>query len=258
MILIYSCVFIKSSYIQLFHLLLKTLKEYGKPDNNVHFLVLCDASFQNQIESLFKTYDITGFTWVQNVHSVFHAAYSRLFIFHYENINLYDRIIYLDCDILITNTLQPLIDIPLEKKLYAVKEGNTNHGFHGAQFFKNNPKIPAFSSGAMLFLNCSEVKSLFHNIYTHIQEHLQKKLPIPYCLEQPFIIYHAITANCYDNTTCIPYIINNPGENFKGHIISHFSGVPGSFIRKNRKMHNYLNYFRKLSDDEKQSTLETT
>ena len=75
---------------------------------------------------------------------------------------LNSKLLYLDCDILVTGKIENILNFELENKLYALQEGNTNHVFWGKDFFeKKNPHIDAFSSGIMLFNNHVEIKTLF-------------------------------------------------------------------------------------------------
>ena len=43
--------------------------------------------------------------------------------------NLYNKILYLDCDILVTNSLNEILDFQLENKLYVLQE-LCNRNFH--------------------------------------------------------------------------------------------------------------------------------
>ena len=66
--------------------------------------------------------DISEKIWCINLKTIFEAGYSRLKIFDYPCINLYNKILYLDCDILVTNSINNILDFQLENKLYALKE----------------------------------------------------------------------------------------------------------------------------------------
>ena len=37
----------------------------------------------------------------------------------------------------------------------------------------------------------------------HINNHITSKLPIPICIDQPFIVYHAVKNNLYDKSLII-------------------------------------------------------
>ena len=138
--IIYSCVFFNEKYINLINLLLKSYKLFGNYSANIDYLIICNPNFEKQIQAIFDYLNISGKIWCVDLKTKFEAGYSRLKIFDYPNINLYHKILYLDCDILITNSINNLLDLELENKLYTLQEGNTNHYYWGSQFFDNNPK----------------------------------------------------------------------------------------------------------------------
>tara|TARA_B100001113_G_scaffold90384_1_gene72333 strand:+ start:1456 stop:3072 length:1617 start_codon:yes stop_codon:yes gene_type:complete len=238
--IIYSCVFFNETYINLINLLLKSYKLFGNSSGDVDYLIICNPDFQKKIQAIFDNLNISGKIWCIDVRTKFKARYSRLKIFNYPNINLYSKILYLDCDILVTNSINNILDFQLENKLYALQEGNTNHEDWGSQFFDKNPNCSAFTSGILLFNNNTIIKDLFSQILLHIHNHITSNSPIPICLDQPFIIYHAVKNNLYDNQKLINIVINNP-NNFNNETISHFPGGQGNYESKIVKMTNYMN-----------------
>ena len=237
--LIYSCVFFQDKYIYLINLLLKSFIIYGK--SNTKYLIITNESFVSKIQSIFDTLNINGSIWSLNLNSKFEAGYSRLKIFDYPEINNYNKILYLDCDVLVANKVENILNLTLEDKLYGLKEGNTNHIHWGSQFFENNPNISGFTSGVLLFNNSLLMKNLFKNILTHIESYINNNLPVPECLDQPFIVYHSILNNLYNNELLINIVINNPAE-YNGETILHFPGNPGDYEDKIIKMAKYMNY----------------
>ena len=261
--IIYSCVFFNEKYINLINLLLKSYKLFGNSSDDVDYLIICNPNFQKKIQAIFDNLNISGKIWCIDLKTKFEAGYSRLKIFDYPDINLYNKILYLDCDILVTNSINNILDFQLENKLYALKEyGHRN--FH-CQLFTDEEyelldKNSAFSSGILLFNNHKVIKDLFSQILLHIHNHITSDLPIPICLDQPFIVYHAVKNNLYNNQKLINMVINNP-NNFNNETISHFPGGPGHYESKLVKMTNYMrdimfklnknNYFKIQIDDYK-------
>ena len=237
--LIYSCVFFNEKYVELLRLLLKSYKLFGSPDESVDYLVICNPSFIGNVQKVYDEVLIDGKTWGLDLTTKFEAGFSRLFIFDYPDISQYDKILYLDCDILVTNNLNGILGFELEDKLYALKEGHTNHPFWGSQFFSNSVVKEAFSSGILLFKNSENMKTLFKTILDHISHHVQNNLPIPDCLDQPFIVFHAITLDLYNNEKLIGICINN-SEKYQGETISHFPGGPGWYDNKIVRMSKFF------------------
>ena len=237
--IIYSCVFFNENYIHLINLLLKSYKLFGNSSDDIDYLIICNPNFQKKIQAIFDNLNISGKIWCIDLKTIFEAGYSRLKIFDYPDINLYNKILYLDCDILVTNSINNILDFQLENKLYALQEGNTNSGLWGSQFFDKNPNCSAFTSGILLFNNHKVIKDLFSQILLHIHNHITSDLPIPACLDQPFIVYHAVKNNLYNNQKLINIVINNP-NNFNNETISHFPGGPGHYGSKIVKMSKFL------------------
>ena len=241
--IIYSCVFFNEKYINLINLLLKSYKLFGNSSDDVDYLIICNPNFQKKIQAIFDNLNISGKIWCIDLKTKFEAGYSRLKIFDYPDINLYNKILYLDCDILVTNSINNILDFQLENKLYALKE-YCHRNFH-CQLFTDEEyelldKNSAFSSGILLFNNHKVIKDLFSQILLHIHNHITSDSPIPVCLDQPFIIYHAVKNNLYDNQKLINIVINNP-NNFNNETISHFPGGVGHYESKLVKMNNFMN-----------------
>ena len=241
--IIYSCVFFNKKYIDLINLLLKSYKLFGNFSDDVDYLIICNTDFQKEIKTIFDNLNISGKIWGIDLKTKFEAGYSRLKIFDYPDINLYNKILYLDCDILVTNSINKILDFQLENKLYAFFEYG-HRVYHCEVFtdeeFKILDRNSTFSSGVLLFNNNMIIKDLFTQILLHIHNHITSMLPIPDCLDQPFIVYHAVKNNLYDNQKLINIVINNP-NNFNNETISHFPGSPGNYESKIKKMSNFMN-----------------
>ena len=241
--LIYSCVFFNENYVELLRLLLKSYVLFGNPRKDIDYLVICNPDFKENVDKVFREIAIEGKIWDLDLKTLFEAGYSRLFIFDYPNINEYDKILYLDCDILVSNNISNLVDFELENKIYALKEGNTNHPYWGSQFFPDGHNVEAYSSGILLFNNNVIIKQLFKTILDHIHRHKEQGLPIPDCLDQPFIVYHSITQQLYNNEKLIEFCLNNPDRvGCQGETILHFPGGPGSYDSKIMRMSWFLVY----------------
>ena len=68
------------------------------------------------------------------------ASCCKINIFQYENIDIYDKILYLDTDVLINSDVNILFNLEIaSNKLYALEEGFIGHELWGGQFFNFTP-----------------------------------------------------------------------------------------------------------------------
>jgi len=241
--LIYCCISFNERYSNLLKLLAISLKSYGNIQSDTDILVLTEKSFEQRVKNIFKETQLDVIVHILQSESRTGAFCSRLFIFDYPKIHLYDKILYLDIDTLVTGDLSSIFNMEIQNKLYGLKEGKIDHSFWGSQFFdftKINRNTEAFSSAILFFNNCNEIKLLFSKILKHIQKHNDENKPMPDCLDQPFIVYHAVMNNMYNNTDLIGKATNDPNTR-KNEVISHFSGDIGKYECKIGKMQKYLN-----------------
>jgi lipopolysaccharide biosynthesis glycosyltransferase len=251
--LIYTGVFIKEEYIELLYLWMKSLCLYGNLDRNTtevliytsekFVLPICDRLKDlehYQIPILFHTFGEGHMTCIMQ------ACSCRFQIFNNGFIQNYEKLLYLDTDILFNGDVNRLFNIPLDdNKIYATKSGYIGHIYWGANhidFEKFDKTTPGFCSGAMLFKNSWQMRKLFDDTndliwYTlNTNQHI-----ITNCYDQPFINTVAITQNKYDNEVLNDYIINNPGTTFDNSIVVyHLLGGLGDGITKLEKMNEYM------------------
>ncbi len=240
--LVYSCVFFNRNYLNLVDLLLQSYVKFVSQNDPIKYVILTSEAFKKDIEDMFIKYNINGDIMIYDFNSVFESSCARVYIFDYPDIMSYDKIMYLDTDVLVTNNLNKIFNLELKDKLYAVQEGTTADVLWGAQFFNNGLNIPAFNAGVLLFPNSEPIRNLITKIRTHIEDHKKEGKPIPICLDQPFIVYHAITDNMYDNQSVKDLIHINPEGN-NGQCVSHFAGGPGHYEPKIVKMEQYIRGF---------------
>jgi len=237
--LIYACVFLQESYINLLKLLIKSIairSNFNK--QNTDILIVTSESFKPIIQKELSIFDLPIYYYILNVNTLFEAGCARLNIFNYENINKYDKILYLDTDILINNNINILLDHDISNdKIYALEEGTIKHQYWGGLLFdfsKYNNNQSAFTTAILFFKNSESMRSLFDKINIHIKNY--KFNQIPACLEQGFVVYNAITENKFDNQLLNLYAENNPIHINNNKIIYHFGGGPGVYKSKFDKM----------------------
>lgn len=248
--LIYACIFYQESYIELLKLLLKSMDAVGKVDNaNTHFLIITSRDFQPKIDLELQYIRLHLLYFIVDLdNTLMDAACARLKIFDYPLLHLYQTILYLDTDILINGDLNRILDLNIDSdKIYALKEGTIeNHLWGGSAFFdfqngEYDPGLPAFSSGILLFKNSIIIHKLFQTIRLHIDNYLQNGGNPPVCLDQPFIIYNAITQRKYNNELLKSYVKNDPTQIDEKIVICHFPGSPGNYFDK---LSNMLSYWK--------------
>mgnify|MGYP001340103077 CR=1 FL=1 len=242
--LIYSCVFFQESYIELISILLRSFVIFGNQSEDTDYLIVCSSDFQERIANLFETLGIDGKVWCLEATTMFEAAYTRLKIFNYPQIERYQKLLYLDCDILVTDVIHKVFDLQKKDQLYVLQE--RIHRWNHCWFFTESEMRSVchddvFTSGIILFPNSQTIKKLYNHILGHIKSHIQSELPIPFCLDQPFIVYHAITQELYDNEKLATVAVNNP-SGFERKSICHFPTAPGHSQSKRHLMHHYFQH----------------
>jgi len=235
--LIYACVFRSKEYITLFEYLAKSIALYGEVPEDVDFIVITQPDFEEDILRAASGISRVS-TRLLTVDSVFESSRAKLHIFNYD-LSEYTKILYLDTDIVVNEPIGRLFSIDIDPaKLYGLQEGTISHAHWGGDtplfdLTKIDGNTSAFCAGVLLFCNSVQMKELFAEINAHINLDIyEKKIPIPGCLEQPYINYGAIMKGAYDNQLLRPYVMNNPIHIQNGISIYHFPGGPGWYWKK--------------------------
>ena len=248
--IVYFCVFYNDNYFKLLDLLLLSLKFYSiyNKDYGFELLVITNTEFKSKVTELSSKFDITLHIMCLDFTTIFQAACARLYIFDYEHIDLYEKILYLDTDITIKGDLTPIFNYTLDNVLYGLECGTIGSPNFGNQFFDFytiKSTTTGINSGTLLFNNSSIIKDLFSRIREHIDTFTLSGASIPYCMDQPFINYHAIKDNLYNNKLINPIVSlfegNDSVDNYDTSIICHFSYPIGNFGHKYKRMVDFLN-----------------
>jgi hypothetical protein len=173
------------------------------------------------------------------------ACKARLDLFNLPSTINYNKILYLDTDIIIKDNINKVFDVCEQDILYVLEEEggkiDSDTDFWGKTLFGNeinnyNDKS-AFTSGILLFNNCEKIKDLFIKINEDI-------INRPYyfcCCDQPYIVYNAFKYNLYNNKILKSLAVNNDNNIDSDKIIHHFPGGPGAYQHKINNMTNFLN-----------------
>ena len=240
---IFITVFNQEQYVDMFLLLLESISNYGNLDNNTNILIYTSTIFMNIIKDN-EYYNVNiKFEINDTYNDIDKACKARLDIFNLSSIVHYNKILYLDTDILIKGNLNSIFDICKDDILYVLEEGyiDSHTDFWGNSLFgdKVNEYIDktAFTSGILLFNNCDKIKELFNKINEDI-------INIPkffICYDQPYIVYNAFKYNLYDNKILKSFVVNNDNNIHSDKIIHHFPGGPGVYENKIKQMNGFLN-----------------
>ena len=244
--LLYFCVFYNSNYFKLLNLLLTSLKFYSNLDT-FDILILTNESMREEVNELANKLKINIKIQTFDFTTIFQAACARLFIFDYPQIDNYEKILYIDTDIIIKKDLFLLFNLPIEDLLYGIEQGAANSLNFGKQFFdlnKINPNTTGINSGTLLFKNSKTIQNLFSRIIGHINAFTDGKGIVPYTMDQPFINYHAISSKLYNNQLLNPFVSlyedTDEVNNYETSAICHFSYPIGNFNHKYDRMKNFL------------------
>ena len=238
---IYICVFAQQSYVDMFFLLLKSIFSYGNLDSNTVLLVYTSTPFMNIIKQshLFNDEKIK-FEINDDYNNIDKACKARLDLFDLPSISQYEKILYLDTDILVKDDINKVFHVCTKDILYVLKEGTITREYWGGPLFGNEVNdyedITAFTSGILLFNNCKTIKDLF----SKIKEDIVKRPRFFSCYDQPYIVYNAFKYNLYNNKLLIPLVVNNDPNIHSDKVIHHFPGGPGNYGHKMKKMMDFL------------------
>ena len=239
------CVFHNEDYIKLLDLLIFSIAHNS--DGITDVLIMTSPDFlriiQNKLHNNMYKFHIYYMT--QQFTSLFEAGCARLHIFDYEHINKYNKILYLDTDVLVRGNFNTLFNTEIaHNKIHALEEGNIGHVWWGGQFFdfSNNytPDMSGFSSGVMYFYNSQEIKHLFVVIKNHIKNYMNSGMHHPDCLDQPFIIYNSYMRGMADTQLMKQFLKNNADSISSTNMIYHFPGGVGHYQSKYHKMISFL------------------
>ena len=240
---IFICVFFQKEYVLMVELLLESLFNYGKMDNHTNLLIYTSTPFMKLImeHSFFNCLKVQ-FEINDNYQNIASACKARLDLFNLPSIKKYNKILYLDTDILVKDRINKVFDVCKEELLYVLGEGQITGYEWGDTLFgaevSNYPDKLAFSSGVLLFLNCEKIRFLFRKINEDITTRYHS------FYDQPFIVYNAFKYNLYNNTLLETVVVNNDQNIHSDKVIHHFPSGPGIHQPKIEIMTNFLNRLR--------------
>jgi len=236
---IFICVFHQDKYVDMFYLLLESILLYGNLEDTT-ILVYTSTLFMNRIKQYHLFNDKIKFEINDGYDTIEKACKARLDLFDLY-IEPYDKILYLDTDIIIKDNIHKVFDICKDDYLYVLEEGTIDsHGdcwgktLFGDEVALYDDKI-AFTSGILLFKNSDSMKDLFQNINKDMSDR-----PFLFsCHDQPYIVYNAFKYNLYKKQLS-SVAVNNDMDIYSDKVIHHFPGGPGVYQHKIDAMKIFL------------------
>ncbi len=243
---IFISVFTTVNYVKMLYMLLESLYIFGNLNDNIDILIYTTTEYMNMIKQSNLYCKNMVFEINDNYNDVDSACKARLDLFDLESVKLYEKILYLDTDILVKKYINKLFELVEKEILYVLEEGFIDHpndswGYtlFGDEVHKYEDKS-GFTSGILLFKNCETIKNLFVNIKEDI-------IRRPYnftCFDQPYFIYNAFKYGLYDNKILKSYTANHNYDGFNDIIVHHFPGAAGYPFDKLKIMDGFLYYLK--------------
>ena len=247
---IFCCVFNQEKYVDMFFLLLESILTYGNLDHNTNILVYTSTPFMIKIKQshLFNNEKIK-FEINDTYDTIRKACRSRYDLFNLPSVNNYNKILYLDTDILVKDDINKVFEVCKKEILYTVQEGSITDHHHGASLFgceiKNYKDKTAFTSGILLFNNCKNIKDLFDKTIK-IFDIQQIQLN-----DQPYLVYNAFKYNLYNNQILKNLVVCCNKDIHSNKVIHHFPGGPGVSKHKIDAMTIFLNIMKNFTINNK-------
>lgn len=203
--LVYYTLGFNEVYLKMLYLSIISLNKY----NTIDAIVICDETLLEKCQEILKQFDNVKIYSCTGCHDAMSSSMKKLEIFSYD-ITKYEKILFVDCDILIHLNLDNIFENIKQNKLYAYNE-EKRFLFHIMPFhslrdytgdelkflYDNNVKV--FNAGLFGFLNNEVMKQHFDNILNMVENFTGE-----YYYEQSFMNKYFNLKNLTDLT-----VINN-------------------------------------------------
>lgn len=233
-------------YLKMFRIFIKSLLLFSK--SNYDFLIITDEPTKKIIENYDELRHMKSlhFLVTPTDKNLYNALLRKCDIRLFNNFNNYDKIMYLDCDIIVQNDINKLFnEIKIEKnKLYAPYEGTLDGKYWSLDLYTKKDfetleklKIHSFNSGTMIFKPNDQMKKHFENVKI-----LARKYKGNHFYDQAFLNYY-FNINKLSSTKYISnHVVLFPDitKYYPKKTILHFAGI-GRYKEKAKIMSEYLN-----------------
>lgn len=255
--LVYTTIGYTENYIPCIEILLKSLSHYSTT-KDFDILIICDYKLYEQIKNLIKYKGIPNdnikIMILRNSNHLMQASINKLNIFEYQNVSKYEKVLYIDVDIIVTLDISQLFEENKEIEsgyLYACIEqmdlnshknmfwSMGNYTKKELAFFEDN-KIYPFNAGCFLFIPDQAMKIHFAKVL-----HLIYSCKQPFFFEQSFMNVYFNTNNLvkYNIIQSSNYVMFPDLSKAYSNTIIHFCGSPGHGTKKYDVMKTYVQNF---------------
>jgi hypothetical protein len=254
--LIYFTLFNNFEYLELLKICINTIIR-NCPVPNFDILFITEEVFVNEILSFTKQFKNTvHFNTDYNAENNMKASMNKLKIFNFKDIDKYEKVLFLDCDIFVMDNLNLLFNENWDTEKLSVYNNpdvpvfSFNSKFHGLKNIPDekiadlfNKNILPFNAGHFAFINSKKMKKHFDNVIW-----LTQVWPGEYFYEQSFmnhyfalneIVEYAVLKDKIKLVNLNSGIVDN--SIFSTKFIVHFIGEVTSPAKKLKKIQDYYN-----------------
>jgi hypothetical protein len=205
--LIYLGVYLNKDYVDLLYLCLKSLEKFSKPSGTTDVLVYTSPDLKDTVMNSLSSLSYPVMVCITDgLTSICDGLGSKFRVFNFIDCFQYERILYIDTDVLVANSLDVILTSPLkDDTVYAMKEGRLDNMYFCRDFFdftKVDGSITSVNAGIFMFKPSDKVRKLFSDIYTDLKSN---RVPTAF-VDQAYFAYHVYINNCYDNEFLTPLI----------------------------------------------------
>lgn len=211
--LIYYTIFFNKGYVELLDKSVSSILDKGVP--NFDLLLITDEDTKRVIELMPFTKRISPkYLILDTPVDGVEASQNKVRVFEYEGIDEYDKILFLDCDVVCLQDIKTIFNCDLEHDtLYTARNSNLGVGHlksfhHGFEFLDNSyiremtiARQMPFNAGQFLFRNSDRMRIHFDNVCWFMTNWAGE-----YFFEQAFMCYYFCKAYMADDTVLQKYM----------------------------------------------------
>lgn len=256
--LLYTLVtFKRKSYIQMFELFLQSILLTSNLAN-FDLLVICDKETENTIKELriIEHFPNILYQTISKSKTLYDALLNKCDIYRFKTILHYAKVLYLDCDIIVSKNLDKVFEFPIkEGVLYAPQEGELTSKFWYSDLYKDSnirtlkkANVKSFNSGTYMFIPSKQFIQHFENVQKLAKNYKGTK----HFYDQSFFNYYFNThrLSSTEHISNVVKIFPETNKYYPRKYIIHFAGI-GRYKEKTQLMRDYC---RKLQEHSKNTS----